>query len=325
MTTAIEVSIVIPTFNAGPVFKALLDGISVQEGDFEREIIIIDSGSTDGTVELAQQYGATVHRIPKTEFNHGATRNLGISLARGKYVALTVQDAVPTDERWLASMVENLERDERVAGVYSRQIARTESSVLTRAVVNGLALASPERREQSAGGSKRYDKMPPRKRRRLATFDDVSSCLRRSVWQEMPFEQTNFGEDLRWGKKVIEAGYKIVYEPRSAVLHSHERGAVYDLRRNYMNQRLLSDLFGLKLVSNEAHLPLAMLRTYLHLYRLLRQEEGTVGRTLRLASPVLKYVISSQIGTYLGARSDSLARLSPRAFGKLDRFLSKGF
>src|SRR5215207_11506377 len=113
-----DVSIVIPTFNGGPEFEALLDGLCAQEGDFEREIILIDSGSTDGTVELAQQYGATVHRIPKTEFNHGATRNLGVSLARGKYVALTVQDAVPVDEWWLAAMVENLERDEQVAGVY---------------------------------------------------------------------------------------------------------------------------------------------------------------------------------------------------------------
>ena len=201
-----EVSIVIPTFNAGVEFRTVLEGLRAQEGDFERETIIIDSGSTDGTVELAELYGATVHRIPKTEFNHGATRNLGVSLARGRYVALTVQDAVPVDERWLAAMVENLERDEQVAGVYSRQIARKESSILTRAVINSLALASPERREQFAGSAKQYGKMPPRKRRRLATFDDVSSCLRRSVWEEIPFERTNFGEDLWWGKKVIEAG-----------------------------------------------------------------------------------------------------------------------
>jgi rhamnosyltransferase len=320
-----EVSIVIPTFNAGPEFTASLDRLSAQEGDFEREIIIIDSGSTDGTVELAQRYGAIVHKIPKTEFNHGATRNLGVSLARGKYVALVVQDAVPVDERWLSAMVENMERDEQVAGVYSRQIARKESGTVTRAVINSLALASLERREQFVGDSKRYSKMPPRERRRLATFDDVSSCLRRSVWEEIPFERTNFGEDLRWGKRVIETGYKIVYEPRSAVFHSHERGAIYDLRRYYVNQRLLSDLFGLKLVPTEAYLPLAIVRSYLHLYRLIYQQEGATGRTLRLALPVVKYVISSQIGNYLGTRSGSIARLSPRAFSKLDHFLSKGF
>jgi rhamnosyltransferase len=320
-----EVSIVIPTFNGGPEFRALLDGICAQEGDFELKLVVVDSGSTDGTVELARRYGATVHQIPKSEFNHGATRNLGISLARGEYVALTVQDATPVDERWLAAMVENLERDEQVAGVYSRQIARKDASPLTRALVNSLALASLERREQFVDDPKRYGKMPPRKRRRLATFDDVSSCLRRSVWEEMPYEKTNFGEDLRWGKRVVEAGYKIVYEPRSAVIHSHERGVMYDLRRYYVNQRLLSDLFGLKLVPNEAYLPVAMFRSCLHLFRLIYQQEGATGRTLRFTLPVVKYVISSQIGNYLGSRSNSIARLSPRAFYRLDRFLSKGF
>jgi hypothetical protein len=97
------------------------------------------------------------------------------------------------------------------------------------------------------------------------------------------------------------------------------------LRRYYVNQRLLSDLFGLKLVPNEAYLPLAIVRSYLHLYRLIYQQEGATGKTLRLALPVVKYAISSQIGNYLGVRSGSIARLSPRAFSKLDHFLSKGF
>jgi rhamnosyltransferase len=67
--------------------------------------LVVDSGSTDGTDGLARRYGAAVHRIEKQEFNHGATRNLGISLARGDFVALMVQDAMPLDERWLAAMV----------------------------------------------------------------------------------------------------------------------------------------------------------------------------------------------------------------------------
>jgi len=97
------------------------------------------------------------------------------------------------------------------------------------------------------------------------------------------------------------------------------------LRRYYVNQRLLLDLFGLKLVPNEAYLPLAMLRSYVHLHRLIRQEEASRRKRLGLAVPVVKYVISSQIGNYLGVRSALIARLSPRLFAKVDRFLSKGF
>jgi hypothetical protein len=71
---------------------------------------------------------------------------------------------------------------------------------------------------------------------------------------------------------VVEAGYKIVYEPRSAVFHSHERGAAYDLRRGYIDQRLLLELFGLKLVPNLVYLFLAIRRTFLHLYHPLRRD-----------------------------------------------------
>jgi rhamnosyltransferase len=240
-------------------------------------------------------------------------------------VALTVQDAVPVDEWWLASMVENLDQDERVAGVYSRQVPHPEASALTRVLVNNLATASLERREQFAGGSEQYRTLPPREQRRLAAFDNVSSCLRRSMWEQIPFEKTNFGEDIRWGKKVVEAGYKIVYEPRSAVFHSHERGAMYDLRRYYINQRLLLDLFGLELVPNLAYLLLAITCSSLSLcFRLRRDEEGAERGALWAMLLAVKYSLLTQIGNYLGAKSHNIAHLSPRAFEKLHRFLSKG-
>jgi rhamnosyltransferase len=322
-----KVSIVIPTLNeAGPKFEALLERISEQESDFDHEVIVVDSGSTDGTDELARRYGALVHRIPREHFNHGATRNLGISLARGEYVVLTVGDAVPLDERWLATMVENLKQDGRVAGVYSRQVPHPEASALTRVVVNSLATASLERREQFAGDLEQYRKMPSRRRRRLANFDNVSSCLRRSVWEEIPLEKTNFGEDIRWGKKVVEAGYKIVYEPRSAVLHSHERGAMYDLRRHYVDQRILLELFGLKLVPNVIYLFLAIYRYSLDIYPPLRRDREMVTKgvlwTILLTA---KYAALAQVGNYLGVKSEFIARVSPRAFRKLHCFMSKGW
>ncbi|CAN5886678.1 N/A [soil metagenome] len=318
-----KVSIVIPTYNAGPDFSTLLGRISAQQTDFDYEIVTVDSGSSDGTPEIAERYGAVTHRILKSEFNHGATRNLGISLSRGEYVALTVQDAVPLDEHWLSAMVENLERDEQVAGVYGRQAPHKDASLLTRALTNGLASASLERREWSIEDVGRYRKLPPNRRRRLAAFDNVGSCIRRSVWEDLPFDATNFGEDVRWGKKVVEAGYKIVYEPRSAVLHSHERGALYDLRRYYVDQRVLRELFGSRQRPSLVRLPVGIARTTGHLYRLLRREEVAAGALL-LGWLAVKYAVPTQIGAYIGARGDAVARLSPRAFSKMHRFLSKG-
>lgn len=303
----------------------LLERVHSQEGDFDIEVVVVDSGSTDGTPELARRYGARVREIPKSEFNHGATRNLGISLAGGEYVVLTVQDAVPVDEHWLSAMVENLERDERVAGVYARQLPHGWAGPLTRVLVNGYASARPDRREHFAGGRKEFDTLPPNRRRALAAFDNVSSCIRRSVWEELPFDRARFGEDIMWGKKVIEAGYKTVYEPRSAVYHSHERGGLYDLRRHYADQRILLELFGLVIVPSLVRLLPTALRTALNLYGRLRTSEGvSIGR-FRAAMAALTYAVPAQIGNYLGYRSDGIASLlGPRAFGRLQRFLNRG-
>ena len=266
-----KASVLVLTYNAGSGFEELLRRLLAQKTRFDYEILVLDSGSTDGTTGLADRYGARVHRIESEEFDHGATRNLGISICRGDYVALIVQDALPLDGGWLSAMVENLEGDPSVAGVYGRQIPRPDGSPLARVLVNGWPTASLERREQFARDAALYRALPPAERRMLATFDNVSSCVRRSVWERIPFPQTRFGEDLRWGKEVVEAGYKIVYEPRSAVLHSHERGASYDLRRHYVDAQVLLDLVGL--APSAAALALNVLRSSGYLYRRLRREE----------------------------------------------------
>ena len=325
-----KASVIIPTLNAGPGFEELLEMLGGQEGDFEREVLIIDSGSTDGTVEVARRHGATVHTIRKEEFDHGATRNLGVSLARGEYVALTVQDALPLDERWLAAMVEDLDRDGLVAGVYGRQVPRPTSSPLTRAVTNSLSTAGLGRREQFAGPPESHRALPPEERRRLATFDNVSSCVRRSVWQRFPFEATSFGEDLRWGAAVVGAGYKLVYEPRSAVIHSHERGPLYDLRRNYVSGLVVSDLFGLRPVPNLWRLFVSLAASFLHVCQLLYREvapKGTRPRptdVLRVPFLALRHAAPAQAGVYLGGNARALAASWPALSRRVDRFLGKG-
>lgn len=317
-----KASIVIPTLNAGPLFVRLLDAIRLQKTDFEFEVLVVDSGSNDGTVEVAERYGASVHRIHKSEFGHGEARNLGTSLTGGEYVVLTVQDAVPFDRNWLAAMVEELDRDERVAGVYGRQIPHLDAGPLTRATINGQASASPERAEKLLDDGSRLDELPPRRRRRLCAFDNVSSCIRRSVWEGIPFEKTKFGEDLRWGKRVIESGYKLVYEPGSAVFHSHERGPSYDLRRHYVDQKILLELFGLRVAPNLPFLIPAAIRSSAQLYRLLRRDGMSAGpRSLWLA---IEHAVPAQMGVFAAAGIPRLERLSPSLYERLDRSLSSG-
>ncbi len=322
--TSPKASIVVLTRNAGRGFKELLARLFSQKTAFEYDVLVVDSGSTDGTAEMARSAGARVHTINPSEFGHGATRNLGASLSCGEYVAFLVQDALPLNERWLSAMVEALEHDERVAGVYGRQLPRPESSPLTRVLVSGWATAAPERRVQSAGGPAAFRALPPEERLRLAAFDNVSSCVRRSVWEKHPFDRTRFGEDLRWGKKVVEAGYAVVYEPGSAVLHSHERGAFYDLRRHYANGKVLLDLFGISPTPNLPRLALNTLRSTAHLYLRLAREERAAGGVLRLVVLAAVHAGVGQLGTYLASGNRRLAKLSPRLSRAVDAFLGKG-
>ncbi|CAA9460454.1 MAG: Rhamnosyltransferase [uncultured Rubrobacteraceae bacterium] len=319
-----RVSVVIPTFNAGPDFEELLLQLDAQSGDFELEVVVVDSGSTDGTTELAARHGAVLHSVSKASFDHGATRDLGISLSSGEYVALTVQDAVPLDERWLATMVENLREDMRVAAVYGRHVPRSEAAPLTRALVGNLAVAGSERREQEIQDPDIYSGLPPAQRRRVAAFDNVSSCVRRSVWEEFPFGVADFAEDLRWGKKVVEAGYTIVYEPRSVVVHSHERGALYDLRRHYVDQLVLDELFGARMVPSLPRLIFGIPYSARHVYRLLRREEPAPEKRPKHLLDAATYALASQLGAYLGCKIPSLSRPSPKLHAKLHRILGKG-
>jgi rhamnosyltransferase len=310
-----KVSVVIPTLNAGPSFGELLERLLDQETPFGYEVLVIDSGSTDGTVGLARRHGAAVHQILPSEFGHGATRNLGVSLSRGEYVAFIVQDAIPLDGWWLASMVGNLDADDLVAGVYGRQVPRPESGPLARALVNGWPTASLERRVQYVEAPAVYRGLAPSERRSLATFDNVSSCVRRSVWESIPFEQAGFGEDVRWARSVLEAGYKLVYEPRSTVLHSHERGALHDLRRNYVDGEVLLELFDLAPTPNLPLWLLNVLRSWAHLC--LRRHVKATGGGPRLALLAFQYALCSETGLYLAAKKRRLPR-------RLDVFLRRG-
>src|SRR5262245_24562707 len=98
-------SVVIPTLNGAALFERALDKILAQKADFAFDVTVIDSGSQDGTVAMVRRRPVQLLEIPKSEFNHGLTRDRAIAATGGAFVALTVQDAEPLDEHWLAGLV----------------------------------------------------------------------------------------------------------------------------------------------------------------------------------------------------------------------------
>ena len=121
------ISVVIPVKNGGADLARCLAGIAAQEVDEEVEVVVVDSGSTDGSPERARAAGAVVHEIPPEEFGHGRTRNLGVELARGETVVFTSQDAVADDGGWLARLVAAARSGPDVAGAYGRQLPHPDA------------------------------------------------------------------------------------------------------------------------------------------------------------------------------------------------------
>ena len=247
-----EASIVIPSYNGGEDFKECLRMVFGQQVKFPFEVIVIDSGSTDGTLDFLKGYHIRLKQISPKEFNHGLTRNMGIELAEGKYVVLIGQDAIPADGYWLENILENFQ-DELAAGVYCRQIPREDSDVLTKRHLNSWLTGRKSRFINFIENWEAYTGLEPIKKLMLCTFDDVCSCVRKSVLEKIRYTETYFAEDLEWGKKAIEAGYKIAYEPRAAVIHSHNRSFLYEYKRTYLCHRRLFELFRLQTVPTFIH------------------------------------------------------------------------
>jgi rhamnosyltransferase len=311
-----DVSVMIPTYNAGPDFEETLRAIRGQRSHFTHEVLVVDSESSDGTPDLARKYGARALTVPRSEFNHGGTRNRGISEARGEFVVMTVQDAVPADDSWLEGLVENLANDERVAGAYGRQIPREDCNPFTRYALENHFTNLPERREQVIEDPGRYEALPPPRKLELVTFDDVSSCVRRSVWEDHPFERLSFGEDIEWSERVLKRGYKIVYEPRSAVIHSHNRSALYEMKRAYVVHKLLGELLGFRVLPSFGDLLARLPRLVRHRWKLAEAYGGG-----RFYAQAVTRSIGDQVGVFLGGIAGSGQQRVP---GFVDRRLSQG-
>jgi rhamnosyltransferase len=240
-------SVVIPTKNGGELFAKVLDALTKQTLWDRTELIVIDSGSKDDTVAMAKKAGAKVFAIEPHEFNHGATRDFGISQTSSEYIILTVQDAIPDDTNMLQTLLSALE-DTAVAGVYARQIPQPDADVLTRRNLNGWLTGRTQSETRFVPYDGWYEALPPMEKYLFCNFDNVCSAIKKSVWQLECFGKINFGEDIDWAQRVLRRGYKIVYEAQTAVVHSHNRPLSYEYKRTYVCHRKLYVMFGLHLV-----------------------------------------------------------------------------
>lgn len=225
------ISVVIPVKNGMDTLPSCLDGIFRQTLKEKVEVIIIDSGSNDGTLELLNRYPVRVHNLPPKEFNHGETRNLGVQLARGTFVVMTVQDATPASDDWLEIMLGHFDNPE-VAGVCGQQIVGSDPD---KNPLQWFAPASEAKpRTVQFKDPSAFTSLSGKKQHQYCNWDDVTTMYRKSIKEKIPFKKLMFSEDTLWAKDALSQGYAIVYDYRARVFHYHHQNFKFYFKRTYI-------------------------------------------------------------------------------------------
>ena len=207
------ISVVIPVRNAGQDLARCLDGIARQRIAEDIETVVVDSGSTDRSPDLARRCGAVVHEIEPAQFGHGRTRNLGVRFAQGDLIVFTSQDAVADHDRWLELLASAARSSSDVAGAYGRQVPHADARPPEEFFLDFVYGPFPRVQRLGGGAELTYEK---------TLFSNVNAAIPRRLLERFPFrEDLTMSEDQEWSRRVLQAGFTLVYEPRAAVRHSH--------------------------------------------------------------------------------------------------------
>jgi glycosyltransferase involved in cell wall biosynthesis len=302
-TRALSVSIVIPAKNGRPTVGPCLDAVLAQDYAGEVEVLVIDSGSTDGTLDdVRARPSVRLHEIHPKAFDHGDTRNTGAGLTTGEAIVFLVQDAEPVGPHWLRNLVGNL-ADPAVAGAFSRILPRPDAGPLVKKGCEGDLCHGTDRVESRLVNQDAWNRQDPHSLRVAVNFNDVSSVLRRSVWEQLPFQRGMFGEDIKFARAAIEAGHTIVFDPTSQVLHSHEYDASLIYDRTFVDAELNMKYLKRFCIEKLSHVFVMTGRFWKADRAFLKQQGLGVGARLRwsLLSPLFHF--KEFYGFWRGGRS----------------------
>ena len=222
MVTSPSVGVVIPTYNAGNKLARVLRPVTTSPQKLP--ILVIDSSSLDDTVVIARSFGAQVHVIAKSDFNHGSTRELGRRMLSTDVIVMMTQDVVPVGEGMIARLVAPLIEGKAVVS-YARQIPHDGADFFESFP---RWFNYPEISElRSWQDTKKFG---------AYTFFCSDSCaawLNTALDEIGGFPHTGSLEDTIAVAKLLRAGHKIAYCADAVVKHSHSFSLREEFRRYY--------------------------------------------------------------------------------------------
>lgn len=218
---AVSCSVVIRAYNEEKYIGRLLAGIKQQTVE-DVEIILVDSGSSDGTIAIAETFGAKVIHIPSAEFTFGRSLNLGIESATRNFIVIASAHVYPVYPDWLETLLRPLQ-DERVALSYGKQRGYKGSKYSEHQIFHQWY---PQQGIMDQP---------------TAFCNNANAAIRKTLWTRHAYDETLTGlEDLEWAKWARSQGYRIAYVPESEIVHIHNetpRGVYNRYRREAMALR----------------------------------------------------------------------------------------
>lgn len=272
------ISVVIRTLNESRHLDELLVAIRNQRLREEQlEVVLIDSGSTDKTLEIAQNHGCRITHIDKRQFSFGRSLNMGSDFAKGDILVYISGHCIPCDSDWISRLVGPLV-DGQADYVYGRQIGRDTT-------------------KYSEG--KIFEKyFPPHMSNSQLEFfcNNANAAIRTESWREFLFDEEVTGlEDLELAKRLCDSGGKIMYVPDAGVYHIHEE-SWSQTKRRYEREAI-----ALQKIMPEIHITFRDFLRYLTSSIFLdMRTAGVDRRLLREFIGILKFRFAQYYGSYVG-------------------------
>lgn len=271
------VSIIIRTYNEEKYLADLLESINLQiVNNLRIEVIVVDSGSTDRTLQIATKFNCKIAHITKDEFTFGRSLNLGCRISCGEILVFISGHCIPVNKFWLDKLVSCLSKD--IPYVYGGQVG-TKNSRFSECRIFEKYYPESEKLIQEGFFS-----------------NNANSALYKSIWDEYKFNELITGlEDMELAKRLFYNGYRIGYVSEAKVYHIHSE------TWSQIKNRFEREAMALKEIMPEIQLSYFDFLKFLFLAIFLDLKNALKAKVFcRLFFDIISYRSAQFIGVYNG-------------------------